>query len=184
MHKLINFSVLGLVLLLAELAGCASPTVPNQTSPNIIMSSPKPLVATPVQVSETYRGVLAQREPRRQKSQPQQKYVKVALNLPKLHDSRGYIKQGTASWYRLNEHGAKTTSGQIYDLYGMTAAHASLPIPTRVRVKNLRTGRSVIVTVNDRLYYNSTLIKLSYWAARRLKLTKRPSQRIEVIGMK
>lgn len=93
---------------------------------------------------------------------------------------RNYMARGSASKYRLGNHGTKTASGEIYDLYGMTAAHASLPFLTKVRVKNLDNGRSVVVTITDRLYDNSKLIKLSYWAARNLKLIKNPSRRVLV----
>jgi rare lipoprotein A len=93
---------------------------------------------------------------------------------------RNYVARGSVTWYGIEEHGAKTASGQIYDLYGMTAASASLPLNTRVNVKNLKTNRSIVVTVNDRLYDESILIKLSYWGARRLGLVNRPSQKVEV----
>jgi len=93
---------------------------------------------------------------------------------------RHYVARGFITWYGIEEHGAKTASGQVYDLYGMTAAHASLPLNTRVSVKNLKTNRSIVVTVNDRLYDERKLIKLSYWGADRLGLVKRPSQKVEV----
>ncbi len=99
---------------------------------------------------------------------------------PKRRIVRNYMARGSASKYRLENHGTKTASGDIYDLYGMTAAHASLPFLTKVRVKNLRNGRSVVVTITDRLYDNSKLIKLSYWAARKLNLIKYPSRRVLV----
>jgi rare lipoprotein A len=93
---------------------------------------------------------------------------------------RNYVERGFAAWYGLEDHGAKTANGQVHDLYGMTAAHASLPFNTRVRVRNLRTGKSIVVTINDRLYDENVLIKLSYWKARSLGLTKHRSQNVEV----
>jgi rare lipoprotein A len=93
---------------------------------------------------------------------------------------RHYVARGFITWYGIADHGAKTASGQVYDLYGMTAAHATLPLNTRVNVKNLKTNRSIVVTVNDRLYDERKLIKLSYWGANRLGLVKRPSQEVEV----
>jgi rare lipoprotein A len=101
-------------------------------------------------------------------------------------DIRDYIARGKAFWYNVKEHGARTASGQIYDLYGITAAHATLPLMSQVKIKNLRTGRSLVVTINDRLENNNqALIKLSYWAARRLGLIKRsPSKsKIEIRGL-
>ncbi|MEC9305896.1 MAG: septal ring lytic transglycosylase RlpA family protein, partial [Pseudomonadota bacterium] len=67
-----------------------------------------------------------------------------------LPDSRGYARQGTASWYGEKFHGYATSNGEIYDMYKMTAAHRSLPLPTFARVTSLANGRSVIVRVNDR----------------------------------
>jgi rare lipoprotein A len=93
------------------------------------------------------------------------------------------VARGSASWYSIAAHGAKTTSGQIFNLYGMTAAHATLPLLTQVKVKNIRTGDSVVVTINDRLDEERVLIKLSYWAARRIGLDKKTSQLLEVRGL-
>jgi rare lipoprotein A len=93
------------------------------------------------------------------------------------------MAQGSVSLYGIAAHGTKTASGQIYDLYGMTAAHASLPLLARVKVKNIRTGDSVVVTINDRLDDERVLIKLSYWAARRIGLDKNSSQAVEVRGL-
>jgi rare lipoprotein A len=78
----------------------------------------------------------------------------------------------------------KTASGEVYDLYNMTAAHATLPLHTRVRVKSLRTGKTVIVTINDRLSDNRGLIKLSYYTARRLGLLNTSAPEVEVRGLK
>ncbi len=102
--------------------------------------------------------------------------------LEKKERVASYVAQGTASWYGIAAHGTKTASGQIYDLYGMTAAHATLPLLTQVKVKNIRTGQSVVVTINDRLDDDLFLIKLSYWAARRLGLDENPLQAVEVRG--
>ena len=80
-----------------------------------------------------------------------------------------YRKQGMASWYGRRYHGRKTSSGEVYDMYGMTAAHTVLPIPSYVRVTRVDDGRSIIVRVNDRgPFLNDRLIDLSYTAARKL----------------
>jgi rare lipoprotein A (peptidoglycan hydrolase) len=90
-----------------------------------------------------------------------------------------------AIWYSVEEHGQKTASGEVYDLYEMTAAHASLPLLSKVRVRNIRTGRSVMVTINDRLSaQNNSLIKLSYYAARKLNLLKKREQTVELIPLR
>ncbi len=86
-----------------------------------------------------------------------------------LPDSRGYARQGTASWYGEKFHGYATSNGEIYDMYKMTAAHRSLPLPTFARVTSLANGRSVIVRVNDRgPFHSDREIDLSYAAAARL----------------
>ncbi|MGP9766810.1 septal ring lytic transglycosylase RlpA family protein [Halomonas sp. AOP13-D3-9] len=86
-----------------------------------------------------------------------------------LPDATGYEKRGTASWYGEKFHGYATSNGEIYDMYKMSAAHRSLPLPTFARVTSLDTGRSVIVRVNDRgPFHSDREIDLSYAAAARL----------------
>ena len=92
-----------------------------------------------------------------------------------------YKKQGIASWYGKRYHGKKTSSGEVYDMYGMSAAHTILPIPSYVRVTNPATGASVIVRVNDRgPFKHDRLIDLSYAAAYKLNLIASGSGLVEV----
>ncbi|KAA0014305.1 septal ring lytic transglycosylase RlpA family protein [Billgrantia pellis] len=98
-----------------------------------------------------------------------------------LPDARGYVRQGTASWYGEKFHGYATSNGEIYDMYKMSAAHRSLPLPTFARVTNLDNGRSVIVRVNDRgPFHNDREIDLSYAAAARLDILDRGTGRVKV----
>ena len=93
----------------------------------------------------------------------------------------GYKAEGTASWYGLKFHGHKTSNGEIYDIYKMSAAHKSLPIPSFARVTNLDNGQSVVVRVNDRgPFHDDRLIDLSYSAAARLDILKRGTGRVRV----
>lgn len=86
-----------------------------------------------------------------------------------LPDADGYSKRGLASWYGEKFHGYATSNGEIYDMYKMSAAHRSLPLPTYARVTNERNGQSVIVRVNDRgPFHSDREIDLSYAAAARL----------------
>ncbi|MBK1691227.1 septal ring lytic transglycosylase RlpA family protein [Ectothiorhodospira mobilis] len=86
-----------------------------------------------------------------------------------LDTARGYRQRGTASWYGTKFHGRRTSSGEPYDMYAMTAAHTTLPLPTYVRVTHLENGRSVVVRVNDRgPFVDDRIIDLSYAAAHRL----------------
>ena len=80
-----------------------------------------------------------------------------------------YRKKGIASWYGTKFHGRNTANGEIYNMYGMTAAHKTLPIPSYVRVTNRDNGRSVIVRINDRgPFHDNRIIDLSYSAAKKL----------------
>ena len=98
-----------------------------------------------------------------------------------LPDARGYAREGTASWYGEKFHGYATSNGEIYDMYKMTAAHRSLPLPTYARVTSLDSGQSVIVRVNDRgPFHNDREIDLSYAAAARLDILDRGTGRVKV----
>jgi len=82
---------------------------------------------------------------------------------------RPYKERGVASWYGRKFHGQKTSNGETYDMYAMTAAHPTLPLPSYARVTNVATGRSVVVRVNDRgPFLHDRIIDLSYAAANRI----------------
>ena len=92
-----------------------------------------------------------------------------------------FRQQGMASWYGRRFHGNPTASGEPYDMYAMTAAHPTLPIPSYVRVTNPANGRSVVVRVNDRgPFHASRIIDLSYAAAHRLGFVQAGSARVEL----
>ena len=92
-----------------------------------------------------------------------------------------YRATGLASWYGKRYHGKATASGEIYDMYAMTAAHPTLPIPSYVRVTSLRTGHVVVVRVNDRgPFHSDRLIDLSYVAAYKLGILANGSAMVEV----
>lgn len=92
-----------------------------------------------------------------------------------------YQAEGIASWYGRKFHGQRTSSGEAYDMYGMTAAHPTLPIPSYVRVIGAQSGKSVIVRVNDRgPFHSDRLIDLSYSAAHKLGLIRSGSGRVRV----
>jgi rare lipoprotein A len=93
----------------------------------------------------------------------------------------GYIERGVASWYGPGFHAANTSNGEKYDMYGMTAAHKTLPLPTYVQVTNLQNGRSVIVRVNDRgPFKEGRIIDLSRTAAERLDMVRNGTAFVEV----
>ncbi|WP_027855639.1 septal ring lytic transglycosylase RlpA family protein [Marinobacterium litorale] len=108
-------------------------------------------------------------------------YRVLGKNYHVLASASGYRERGTASWYGEKFHGHKTSNGEVYDMYKMSAAHKSLPLPTYARITNLDNGRQVIVRVNDRgPFHGNRLIDLSYAAAARLDMLKHGTARVEV----
>jgi rare lipoprotein A len=92
-----------------------------------------------------------------------------------------FRQRGLASWYGKKFHGQRTASGERYDMYAMTAAHPTLPIPSYVRVTNVRTAKSVIVRINDRgPFHSGRVIDLSYTAAHKLGFVRSGSGMVDV----
>lgn len=88
-----------------------------------------------------------------------------------MDESEGFVQKGIASWYGKKFHGRRTSNGETYDMYAMTAAHKSLPLPTYVEVTNLNNNKQIIVRVNDRgPFHENRIIDLSYTAARKLDI--------------
>lgn len=86
-----------------------------------------------------------------------------------LASHHGFVQQGLASWYGRKFHGRKTSNGETYNMYAMTAAHKTLPLGTSVRVHNLSNGRQTVVRINDRgPFIEGRIIDLSYSAANKL----------------
>jgi rare lipoprotein A len=98
-----------------------------------------------------------------------------------LSSSVGYRERGVASWYGPGFHKVRTSTGEPYDMYGMTAAHKTLPLPAYVQVTNLQNGRSVVVRVNDRgPFVGNRIIDLSYTAAAKLDMLRDGTAIVEV----
>ena len=101
--------------------------------------------------------------------------------VPITDNNQPFIQRGVGSWYGKKFHGQKTSSGELYDMYKMTAAHPTLPIPSYARVTNLKTGKQVIVRINDRgPFHSSRIIDLSYTAALKLGYLGTGSSELEV----
>ena len=99
----------------------------------------------------------------------QHRYVVYGDTYEVMEQSLGYVEVGLASWYGKKFHGRLTANGEVYDMYQFTAAHKTLPLPTKVRVTNLDNGKKVDVRVNDRgPFHDDRLIDLSYSAAVKL----------------
>jgi rare lipoprotein A len=101
-----------------------------------------------------------------------------------LRRRTGYVQRGIASWYGTKFHGQRTSSGDVYDLYSMTAAHKTLPLPTYARVTNLQNGRSIVVKINDRgPFHPNRIIDLSYVAAAKLGILANGTGLVEVAAI-
>jgi rare lipoprotein A len=108
-------------------------------------------------------------------------YVVFGQNYTPMVAVAPFKQRGFASWYGRKFHGQKTSSGEIYDMYAMTAAHPTLPLPSYVRVTHLKNGRSVVVRVNDRgPFLQKRVIDLSYAAANKLGYVNMGSAEVEV----
>jgi rare lipoprotein A len=101
-----------------------------------------------------------------------------------MPSSAGYQERGVASWYGKKFHGNLTSNRETYDMYGMTAAHKTLPLPTYVRVRNLRNNKSITVRVNDRgPFVHNRIIDLSYTAAMKLDMIRDGTSLVEVTAI-
>ncbi|MDH3899849.1 MAG: septal ring lytic transglycosylase RlpA family protein [Gammaproteobacteria bacterium] len=158
-------------MLLAMLfAGCSShgPLEPGDDAPK----NPKDLSGI--------QDAVPRVEPRSRYGNPES-YVVYGKRYYTKSSSAGYTERGIASWYGTKFHGRRTSSGEPYDIYKMTAAHKTLPLPTYAKVTNLRNGRSVVVKINDRgPFHANRIIDLSYAAAARLGIQEHGTGLVEV----
>lgn len=173
---------LGLALIL--LAACSSSPPKKATGPAASASSSRPaqdgapayfkdVSQIPDAVPVPHTGVY--------KDSP---YRVLGRNYNPMKDGRNYRKTGLASWYGTKFHGQLTANGEPYDLYGMTAAHKTLPLPTYVQVTNLDNQRTIIVRVNDRgPFHSDRIIDLSYAAAVKLGFAEKGVGRVKVEGI-
>lgn len=151
------------VVALATLAGCAS-------GPSGQAGRDGPPAGPPPEVLAQQAPVAPKVEPIRQGG-PNKPYVVLGQSHVPLTGDVAWSEQGVASWYGKKFHGRRTASGEVYSMYGMTAAHRTLPIPSYVRVRHARSGKSVILRVNDRgPFARGRVIDVSYAAAVQLGL--------------
>lgn len=119
-------------------------------------------------------------EPKSRYGNPES-YVVFGKRYYTMESSVGFVEKGIASWYGTKFHGRRTSSGETYDMYAMTAAHKNLPLPTYVKVTNLKNGKHIIVKVNDRgPFHENRIIDLSYTAAIKLDIVKNGTGLVEV----
>jgi len=112
-------------------------------------------------------------------------YVVFGRRYHVLDSSEGFRQRGVASWYGTKFHGRSTSSGEVYNMHAMTAAHKTLPIPVYVHVKNLDNGRSIVVRVNDRgPFITGRIIDLSYAAAKKLGVDGPGTANVEISALR
>lgn len=132
----------------------------------------------PPNLSEIPDAVPKAEAPHRYANRPYEVFGKSYVPLAA---GQAYRERGVASWYGKKFHGQKTSSGEVYDMYAMSAAHKTLPIPSYARVTNVANGRSVVVRINDRgPFHSDRIIDLSYAAAYRLGYAQAGSATVEV----
>jgi rare lipoprotein A len=168
-------------LILLVLAGCSStpprpraaPSTTVPTTPTTVLPSNAP---NPDEIADA-----VPRLERRSLSGNPPFYVVAGHRYAVLPSSIGFIERGVASWYGTEFHGLKTSTGEPYDMFAMTAAHKTLPLPCFARVTNLSNGRSVVVRINDRgPFVDNRVIDLSYSAARKLDMIRNGTAFVQV----
>ena len=108
-------------------------------------------------------------------------YLALGRSYTPITDDRPLVQRGYASWYGRQFHGNRTSTGEVYDMFAMTAAHPTMPLPSYARVTNLRDGSSVVVRVNDRgPFRDGRVIDLSYAAAVRLGIAAKGTGEVEI----
>ncbi|MFT3858987.1 MAG: septal ring lytic transglycosylase RlpA family protein [Aquabacterium sp.] len=112
---------------------------------------------------------------------PNKPYTVLGQSYEPMVKDVSWKEKGTASWYGTKFHGRRTASGEMFSMYGLTAAHRTLPIPSYARVRHARTGKEIIVRINDRgPFHSSRIIDLSYAAAAKLGILSSGSAPVEV----
>src|SRR5204863_1971370 len=172
---------LTIALVALALAGCSlthrHPEAPRGGSTSIPSGSAVP--APPADVLDI-PDAIPRPEPRGTRGNPPF-YTVFGKRYYVMASSVGWVERGTASWYGPGFHAASTSLGERYDMYGMTAAHKTLPLPAYAEVTNLRNGRKVVVRINDRgPFVGDRIIDLSYTAAAKLDMLMQGTAPVEV----
>ncbi|MDP1864657.1 MAG: septal ring lytic transglycosylase RlpA family protein [Thiobacillus sp.] len=177
--------ILGVAAVTLVLAGCGSgPSAQAKTTPSAAAKSGGYYLddgpeANPPSRLDSIPDAVPRDEPMHRYAN--RTYVVLGNTYKPQTERRAYSQEGLASWYGRRFHGKKTSSGEPYDMYAMTAAHPTLPIPSYARVTSLVNGRSVVVRINDRgPFHKNRLIDLSYTAAHKLGYLGKGSARVRV----
>jgi rare lipoprotein A len=168
---------LPLCVIALGLGACFS-APPRSEIPSAAPLPPAPAERPPP--PDTVPDVVPRNEPRSRNGNPPF-YDVMGKRYFVLSSGVGYVERGVASWYGPGFHKVRTSTGEPYDMYGMTAAHKTLPLPAYVRVTNLQNGRSIVVRVNDRgPFVGNRIIDLSYTAAAKLDMLRNGTAMVEV----
>jgi rare lipoprotein A len=178
-----SFAILAMVALL--LAGCSSTSQrkaePGATSAPVgggYLAGDGPGADAPANLNDIPNAVPKSEPLHRYANRP---YVALGKTYIPLTSTGTFKQRGIASWYGKKFHGQRTSAGEVYDMYAMTAAHPTLPIPSYARVTNLANHKSVVVRVNDRgPFLHDRVIDLSYAAAYKLGIIADGSAEVEV----
>jgi rare lipoprotein A len=165
--------------LLLVCVGCAE--APRRAAPpptHVPLPATAPTTAPDV---STVPDVVPRPEPRSVRGNPVS-YEVYGQRYVVLASAAGFSERGVASWYGPDFHGKNTSSGEVYDMYAMTAAHKTLPIPCYARITNLSNQRSIIVRINDRgPFVANRIVDLSYTAAARLDMLRNGTAFVELV---
>jgi rare lipoprotein A len=156
--------------IIASLSGCTSSrySIANDGAPDQDIDISQVANATP------------RNEPHSRYGNPA-KYTVRGKTYYVLKSAEGFTQKGIASWYGKKFHGHRTSSGEPFNMYAMTAAHKNLPLPTYVEVRNVDNNRTIIVRVNDRgPFHSGRIIDLSYAAAKKLRITATGTGNVEI----
>ncbi|MFC3033772.1 septal ring lytic transglycosylase RlpA family protein [Pseudoalteromonas fenneropenaei] len=166
-----NIKTLILTLSLAAgLAGCSSPSRYHIRQDAAPLRSPTVLEMQDALVTNERKSAAAGRQ-----------YTVLGKTYTPMKSEQGYQAEGIASWYGRKFHGYYTSNGEVFNMFAMTAAHKTLPLPSFVKVTNLENGKSAIVRVNDRgPFHDDRIIDLSYAAAYKLGYYHNGTARVKI----
>ena len=178
----ISFMRIVFIFLFLLLSACVTERVKNQSAPTqpasryAILHDSAPSGPHPA----AFKSIHPKAEPLSHYGNPA-RYQVDGKEYRVMATAKGYKSRGLASWYGVKFHKQRTSSGDAYDMYAMTAAHKTLPLPTYVKVKNLSNGRTATVKVNDRgPFHSDRLIDLSYAAATQLGILPQGTALVEI----
>lgn len=168
------------VAILSGLVGCASPASRSGASKPVLSSGRDGAPLDPPADLASIPDPEPQVEPIR-RGGPNKPYVVLGQSYEPVAADVPWKERGVASWYGTKFHGRKTASGELFSMYGLTAAHRTLPIPSYARVRHVGNGKEIIVRVNDRgPFHSSRVLDLSFAAAVKLGISSAGSALVEI----